>query len=133
MDLTTTNTWLAIMAVVGLLEFLMILVAGFFAFRLYRQVTTTIENVERMHIAPLRARIETVLDEVQRMTDKVKHAQESVSDAFRHVAGTGSVVADAVKSKTWPIIGIIQAIKSATATVMKNGRKDHRDSPYGPM
>jgi hypothetical protein len=133
MDLTTTNTWLGILAVVGLLEFLMILGAGFFAYRLYRQMTTAIQNLERMHVAPLRTRVDLILDEVQRITDKVKHAQESVSDAFRHVAGTGSVVADAVKSRTWPIVGIIQAIKSAAATVMKNGRKDHRDSQYGPM
>jgi uncharacterized protein YoxC len=132
MDLTTTNLWLAILAVVSVLEFLMILVAGVLAFRVYRQVTRALENVERLHIAPLRARVDLILDEVQRVTDKVKYAQESVSDAFRHVAGTGSVVADVVRSKTWPIVGIIQAIKSAAATVGRNGRRD-RDNPYGPM
>ena len=61
---------------------------------------------------------------MQAITDKVKHAQESVSDALRHVAGTGSMVAGAVRSKTWPIIGIIQGLKTAANTVMKNGKKD---------
>ena len=91
---------------------------------MYKQVMTTIETVERVHIAPLRARVDGILDEVQTVTDKVKHAQESVSDALRQVAGTGTMVAGAVKSKTWPIVGIIQGLKTAANTVMKNGKHD---------
>ncbi len=127
MDLTTTNVWLGILAVVSLLEFLMIVAAGVFAFKMYKQVMTTIETVERVHIAPLRARVDGILDEVQAVTHKVKHAQESVSDALRQVAGTGSMVAGAVRAKTWPIIGIIQGLKSVANTVMKNGK--HGDPP----
>jgi uncharacterized protein YoxC len=131
--LTTTNVWLGILAVVSVLEFLMIVVAGFLAYQMYKRVTTTLETIERVHVAPLRARVDGILDEVQAVTDKVKHAQESIGDALRQVAGTGSMVAGAVKSKTWPIIGIIQGLKTAANAVMKNGRKDHRDTAYGPM
>jgi hypothetical protein len=131
-NLTTTNVWLGILAVVSLLEFLMIVAAGLFAYRLYTQLMATIQTVERVHIAPLRARVDRILDEVQTVTDKVKNVQESVSDALRQVAGTGSMVAGAVKSKTWPIIGIIQGLKTAATTVMKNGKKDHPTIPrYG--
>ncbi len=73
-----------------------------------------------------------MLDQVQTVVNKVKHTQESVSDAFRHVTGTGNAVADAVKSKTWPIVGILQGLKSA-ATVIRNGSRDRADSPYGGM
>jgi len=124
-NLTTTNVWLGILAVVSLLEFLMIVAAGVFAYQMYKRVITTIETAERLHIAPLRARADSLLDEVHAVTDKVKHAQESVGDALRQVVGTGSMVAGAVKSKSWPIIGIIQALKTAANTVMKNGKKDH--------
>ena len=124
-SLTTTNVWLGILAVVSLLEFLMIVAAGLFAYQMYKRVMTTIETVERVHIAPLRARVDGILDEVQAVTDKVKHAQESVGDALRQVVGTGSMVAGAVRSKTWPIIGIIQGLKTAANTVIKNGKKDH--------
>ena len=124
-NLTTTNMWLGILAVVSVLEFLMIIVAGLFAFRMYKRAMTTIETVERVHIAPLRARVDGLLDEVQSVTDKVKLVQESVSDALRQVVGTGSMVAGAVRSKTWPIMGIIHGLKSAANTVMKNGKKDH--------
>ena len=99
--------------------------AGFLAYRMYQKAMTTIETVERVHIAPLRARVDGMLDQVQVMTDKVRHAQDSVSDALRHVTGTGSAVAGAVKSKAWPIVGILQGLKSVANSVMGNGRHDH--------
>ena len=67
------------------------------------------------------------------MTDKVRHVQDSVSDALRHVTGTGSAVAGAVRSKTWPIVGILQGLKSAASSVMGNGRHERADRSYGAM
>jgi hypothetical protein len=132
-DLTTSNVWLGILAIVSLIEFLMICAAGFFGYRLYQKVMATLDNVEREHLRPLHARADNILDEVQRITDKVRHAQDSVSDALKHVAGTGNAVAWAVKSRTWPILGVLQGLKSAASTVMKNGRKGSADSSYGAM
>jgi uncharacterized protein YoxC len=132
-DLTWTNTWLAILAVIALIQFLIVCAAGFFAFRMYQKAMTTMETVERVHIAPLRARVDGILDQVQLMTEKVKHVQDSVSDALRHVSGTGSAVAGAVKAKSWPIVGIIQGLKSVANSVMGNGRHEHTDRPYGTM
>jgi hypothetical protein len=131
--LTTTNVWLGILAVVSVLELLMIIAAGLLAYQAYKRVMATIETVERVHIAPLRARVDGILDEVQTVTDKVKYAQESVGEALRHVAGTGSMVAGAVRSKTWPILGIIHGLKTVASTVIKNGKRNHRDTAYGPM
>lgn len=122
-SLTTTNVWLAILAIVSLLELLMICAAGLFAYKMYRQAMTIIETVERVHIAPLRARVDALLDEVQRMVDKVKHAQESVGDALSHVAGSGSAVAETVKAKAWPVVGIVQGIRAAANSIRKNGKK----------
>ena len=132
-DLTTTNIWLAVLAIVSVLEFLMICAAGIFGYRLYQRAMTALENVERVHIAPLHARADALLDEVQRITDKVRHAQDSVSETFKHVAGTGNAVAWAVKSRTWPIIGVLQGLKTAAGVVMRNGRKNQSDSSYGAM
>ena len=132
-DLTWTNTWLAILAVISLIQFFIMCVAGFLAYRMYQKAMTTIQTVERVHIAPLHARVDAVLDQVQLMTDKVRHVQDSVSDALRHVTGTGSAVAGAVRSKTWPILGILQGLKSAATSVLGNGRHDHADRSYGAM
>jgi len=122
-SLATTNMWLAILAIVSLLEFLMICAAGFFAYHAYRQVMGVIENVERMHVAPLRARVDAMLDEVQMVVNRVQHAQVAVTDALKHVTGAGSVIAGTVKSKTWPIAGIINGIRVAAQT-LKNGKDD---------
>ena len=132
-DLTWTNTWLAILAMISLIQFLFVCAAAFMAYRLYQQAMTTIQSVERLHVAPLRARVDALLDQVQVMTDKVRHVQDSVSDALRHVSGTGSAVAGAVKSKTWPIVGIFQGLKSVANTVLGNGRHDPPDKSYGAM
>jgi hypothetical protein len=121
-SLQTTNIWLGILAVVSLLEFLMIVAAGALAFRLYKEAMSTIQAIERVHIAPLRMRVDLLLDQVEIMTDTVKHAQESVSDTLRHVTGAGTLVAGAVRAKAWPILGIIQGLKSAANAIRKNGR-----------
>lgn len=123
-DLTWTNTWLAILALISLVQFLIMGVAGFLAYRMYQKAMTAIETVERVHIAPLHARVDGVLDQVQLMTDKMRHAQDSVSDAFRHVTGTGSAVAGAMKSKAWPIVGMFQVLKAVASSVAGNGRHD---------
>ena len=132
-DLTWTNTWLGILAAISVIQFLIMCVAGFLAYRMYQKTMATIETVERVHIAPLRARVDSVLDQVQLMTDKVRHAQESISDALHHVTGTGSAVAGAVKSKAWPLVGIFQGLKSVATAMMGNGRHEHTDRPYGAM
>ena len=63
MDLTWTNSVAGDLAVISLIQFLIVCVAGFLAYRLYQQAMTTIETVERLHIAPLRARVEGMLDQ----------------------------------------------------------------------
>jgi uncharacterized protein YoxC len=132
-DLTWTNTWLGILAVISLIQFLIMCAAVFLAYRMYQRTMTTIETIERLHVAPLRARVDALLDQVQLMTDKVRHVQESVADALKHVSGTGTAVAGAVKSKAWPIIGIIQGLRSMANSVVGNGRHEHSDRSYGAM
>ena len=132
-DLTWTNTWLGILAAISLIQFLIMCAAVFLAYRMYQRTMTTIETIERLHVAPLRARVDALLDQVQLMTDKLRNAQESVAEALKHVCGTGSAVAGAVKSKAWPIVGIIQGIRSMANSVVGNGRHEHHDRPYGAM
>ena len=126
-DLTMTNVWLAILAIVSLIEFLMIAAAGYFAFRAYKQVMSVVETVERVHIAPLRARVDGILDEVEVITGKVRHAQDSVTAALHTAGNAGSLIAGSMKAKTWPIVGIIRGVRMAANTLLKNGKHDR---PY---
>jgi predicted PurR-regulated permease PerM len=122
---------LAILAIVSLIEFLMIAAVGLLAFKAYKQMMTVVENVERMHIAPVRARVDAILDEVEVITGRVKHAQDSVASALHTAATAGSVLAGTVKSKTWPIISVIKGVRmAATAVLDRNGKKAGSDRPY---
>jgi hypothetical protein len=107
----------------------MIAAVGLFAYKAYRQMMTAVESVERVHIAPLRARVDAILDEVEVITAKVKHAQDSVAAALQTAASVGSIVAGTVRSKTMPILGIIKGVRmAATAMLDRNGKGDRQ--PY---
>jgi hypothetical protein len=127
-DLTMTNVWLGILAVISLIEFLMIAAAGLLAYKAYKQMLNVVETVERVHIAPLRARVDALLDEVEVITGKVRHAQDSVAAALHTATHAGSMIAGSMKSKTWPVIGMIRSVRTVAAALMeKNGR---HDEPY---
>jgi hypothetical protein len=127
-DLTMTNVWLGILAVISLVEFLMIAAAGVFAYKAYKQVMSVVETVERVHIAPLRARVDAILDEVEVIAGKVKHAQDSVTAALHTATTAGSIIAGTVKSRTWPILGVIRGVRTAAnALLHKDGK---HDQPY---
>jgi type IV secretory pathway TrbL component len=126
-DLTMTNVWLGILAVVSLIEFLIIAAAGFMAFRAYKQVMVVVQNIERDHVAPLRARVDAILDEVQVITGKVRHAQDSVSAALHTASSAGSIIAGSVKAKAWPIIGVLRGVRNIASTMFSDGK---HDQPY---
>lgn len=115
--LDLTNVWLGILAIVSLLEFLALAAVAWFAFRLYRRTMSVIESIERNQIAPLRARVDGILDEVQVITARAKRAEESVSHALRQVTGTGSHLVDLARAKAWPIVGLVRGIRSAASAV----------------
>jgi hypothetical protein len=127
-DMTMTNVWLGILAITSLIEFLMIAVAGVLAYKAYREVMTVVESVERVHIAPLRARVDSLLDEVEVITGKVKYAQDSVASAFHTASSAGSVIAGTMKSKAWPILGMIQVVRTAANVLLQKNGKEAR--PY---
>ncbi len=118
-SLGTTNAWLAVLAIVSLLEFLMMIAAGLLAYRMYRRALTVVESVERVHIVPLRARIDDVLDDVQLIVARLKHTQESVGTALTHLSQVAALVAVATKAKAWPLVGIVNGVRMAVATFKK--------------
>src|SRR5262245_35211433 len=115
-NLGATNTWLAVLTVVSVLEFLLMVAAGVCAYRMYHRVMTVVEDVERNHIAPLRARADEVLDEVEVMVAKLRQAQESVGGALTNLAGLGALLAGSLTVR-WPRGGIIQGVRVAVAAL----------------
>jgi len=125
-DLTTTNVWLAVLAIVSVIEFLVLCVSGIFAYKLYRRAMIAIDSIERVHVAPVRARVDAVLDQVEELTGRVRHAQDSVGHVLQTAAGAGSLIAGTVKARSWPLMAVISGVRVAAATLLKNGSRHPR-------
>jgi uncharacterized protein YoxC len=111
-DLGTTNIWLAIIALVSLFEFLIIVAVAVMGWRLYQKVSTTVEQIEQRHIAPISAKVHHLVGEMQEVTRRVKHAEESVRGVITNVEQKARVVAD-VAQRAWPVLGGIRAVRAA--------------------
>ena len=127
-DLGTANTWLAIIALVSLAEFLMIIGASVMAWRLYSKVTSTVEQIEQRHIVPLAANVNVLIAEVREVTAKVKHAEESVRGVMTSVADKAKVVA-AIAQRGWPVLGAVRAVNAAVRAFAHAGRSEARPAP----
>ena len=79
-DLSTTNALLAIMAAVSLLEGLALIGLFVGGFILYRRVARMIAGIEERHVAPMAARVNSILDDVKGVTTVV-HGAASSADA----------------------------------------------------
>jgi hypothetical protein len=85
LDLTTTNTFLGIMAAVSLLQAMAVL--GFFlgGFLIYRRLMHVIGAIEAKHVAPAAARVNAILDDVKDVTATVKAETGRVDSVIHRI------------------------------------------------
>jgi uncharacterized protein YoxC len=115
-DLTATNTWLGILAVVSVVEFLVVAAIGVMGFKLYKKTQALIERTEATYIAPLSAKVNMVADEAREVVRKVQHVEERVSgmvDNVQNVAGRVGTVAE----HAWPVLGTWRAVSAAVSSL----------------
>jgi hypothetical protein len=82
-DLTTTNILLGVLAAVSILEALAIvaLIAG--TLFLYSRLLRLIAGIEERHIAPVTARVTSVLDDAKRVSSAVSGAAGAADSSVR--------------------------------------------------
>ena len=73
--LGTTNTWLAIMAIVSLLEAVVLIGIAIGAFLAYRRVMQLTADLETRHIAPMREKVDAILVDVKAVTARVSETE----------------------------------------------------------
>jgi len=114
-DLGTTNLLLGIMAVVSVLEALVVIGMGVAGWIMYRRVMELVNGLEQRHIAPLRARVDQILDDVKGVTEKVKEETDRVDYAIRttmdRVDDTADRVRATVRAKTSRVVGFVRGIR----------------------
>jgi uncharacterized protein YoxC len=138
-SLDTTNVLLGIMAAVSVLEALALIVLGVMAYRLYARATQAIRELETRHVAPLAAKVDTlmtkvdgILVDVKGITERVNSRTERVDSAIRHTMGRVDHTADRVRaSVSSRMNGLISVVNSAWDLVggMLNGRRSSGEAP----
>lgn len=130
MDLGTTNTWLAIIAVASALQVLMFIGIGVGGFLAYRRVMQVVNDLEARQIAPLREKVDGILVDVKAITSRVHQQTERVSHAvtgtMEKVDHTAHAVGDSVRDKVDTVVGIVRGARAAIMSLLGS---DHRNEP----
>lgn len=87
-DLSTTNTLLAVMAAVSVLEGLVIVALVVGGVLAYRKLIRLLNGIEERQVAPAMTRVNAVLDDVKTVTSIVKDAAEDIDAGARWGWGT---------------------------------------------
>lgn len=118
----TTNWLLGVIALASAVQMLMLIGAAIVGYRLYRQTTEAITELEVRHVAPLRQQVDTILENVHRITARVSDRTERVDDAITDTMGrvdeTAERVRHSVREKVWRATGIVRGIRAIIASVL---------------
>jgi uncharacterized protein YoxC len=132
-DLGTTNMWLAIMAIVSILEALLILGIGLGGFLMYRRTMALVNELESRQIAPLREKVEGILVDVKTVTARVNEQSERVNHAISRTTERVDETADKVKGsvmdKVNQAVGMVRGLRAIVMSVLGH---DTRHEPPAP-
>ncbi len=132
-DLGTTNMWLAIMAIVSLLEALVLIGIGVGGFLAYRRVMQLVNDLEARQITPVREKVDAILVDVKTVTARVSQQTERVNDAISDTMGrvddTAGRVTGSVRDKMNQAVGMVRGIRAMVMSVLGH---DGRHEPPAP-
>jgi hypothetical protein len=132
-DLGTTNMWLAIMAIVSVLEALLLIGMGVGGFLVYRRVMQLVNDLEARQIAPIREKVDAILGDVKTVTAQVSHQTERVNHAITgtmdRVDETADRVTGTVRDKINQAVGMARGIRAIVMSLLGH---DTRHEPPAP-
>jgi hypothetical protein len=123
-DLGTTNMWLAIMAVVSVLEALLLIGLGVGGFLIYRRVMALVNDLEARQIAPIREKVDAILGDVKSVTARVSHQTERVDHAIHGTIDRVDVTAERMKSSVMDKVnhaaGVVRGVRAAIVSLLSS-------------
>jgi hypothetical protein len=121
-NLETTNWLLGVMAVASAVQTLLLVGAVIVGFKLYRQLTETVAEMEVRHIAPLRRQVDAILVDVQKVAARVSHQTERVDQAIsgtiERVDETAERVKYSVREKVSRATGIVRGVRAVIMSLL---------------
>lgn len=129
-SLDTTNMWLAIMAVVSVLEALLLIGAGIGGFLAYRRVMQLVTELEARQIAPVREKVDAILGDVKAVTARVSQQTERVDHAIHgtmeRVDETAERVKGSVRDTVDQAVGVVRGVRAVIMSLLSS---DPRPKP----
>jgi len=125
-NLDTTNLFLGVMAAVSLLEALVLIGVGVLAYRLYTQAVQTVREIEARQIAPLAARVNTLMTSVDAILGDVKEVTSRVSNRTERVDTAIRNTTTSVSSRVNRVLTLVHTARAAV-----DGFLHHRRAEQG--
>src|SRR5687767_6765781 len=116
-DLGTANMWLAVIAISSLVQLLIVVGLLVGAFRFYRRMEKTVEQITEQHIAPVSARAHQVIDEVEDVMARVRTFDDDMRRTLSRVGDGVGIAASAVRTRLWPVLGVLRGLKAGLSTL----------------
>jgi hypothetical protein len=129
-DLETTNFWLGIMAAVSVLEALLLIGLGIGGFMIYRRVMQLVTELETRQVAPVREKVDAILEDVKsvtaRFSQQTERVDHAISGTMERVDETAERVKDTVREKVSHAVGVVRGVR---AVIMALLGSDSRHEP----
>ena len=120
-DLQTTNWLIGIIAVASAIQALFLIGGAIVGYRLYRETTRTMAQLEAQHVEPLRRQLDAILADVNRITARVSEQTERVDDAINgtieRVDETAERVKHSVRDRVSRAVGIVRGVRAIIASI----------------
>jgi len=125
-DINTLATPLWIMAGLSILEALLLIGIGIGGYLMYSRAMTLVNDLEARQIAPIREKVDVILDDVRTVTSRVAHQTERVDHAvtgtINRVDETAARVRAGVHDKVSQAAGVVRGVRAVIMSLL------HRES-----
>jgi hypothetical protein len=122
-DLGMTNGWLAVLAIVSVVQLLIVVGLLVGAWRFYHRIETAVDRITREHVAPVSARAHQVLDEFEDVMTRVQAIDDGMRRTLSRVGDGVNLATSAVRGRFWPVVGIMRGLKVGLATLARTPAK----------
>jgi hypothetical protein len=127
---STIPLWLSLIAVASLLQVTMLVVAVIVMARNARKMQLLATEIRREQIAPLVARANLAIDELQGVLSRVRTYDRDIRRAMSRAGDQVHHVSHLVRMGSSPFVGIVRGATAALSTLL-NGKHDSRATGAG--
>jgi hypothetical protein len=126
MDLQTTNLWLAVIAITGVVQMAMTLAVAYSVTTLVRRAQRAID-VAVADTRPLVRQVSAALDDMSDLVERTRRAEASVTAMVDRVGTTVDHVKTIALTKVWPAVGIARGLRAAAAALRERRQRKFND------